>query len=289
MSAEDLSHIYRKYGPTPQVCFDIAGDERRIRKHDWEFQRQLRKSPFFLNEVEEHGLTDNFAASFSSTLMMGPDAERLPFLTFISPEVPGRMGPDDVRRIFKLLDSEVATREEAQLMWKVVMLQRMFAGRMSFCFNCVNLSTTPAAMKQPYFILQSSSSPEHISVTDIPEIRLQTAYIFEAKTFRSYDAILVTYYENSWNGAHYTLHLFKVVTELNSEIHLEELDKLADNLPEWRPWDVQPEVTNFPWKLIFVVPPRRKDNFKAQPYRGIGAHEWEAKGFISQYVVGAEL
>jgi len=125
------------------------------------------------------------------------------------------------------------------------------------------------------------------SIEKMPSLLELSCYIHEGhQSISSYDAFLVSYLNG--NGIPANFYLWKVIADYYSPILLEELDELADALPKcYLPWDTGAQLTK--WKFMFIVPKSIKDNFKVQPYLGVGKYEWEAKGFIQQHIFVADV
>lgn len=289
ISDQDLLYAHQRYGPIPRVCFDLAGELRRIRIYDQELARDPFDSSSLLKVITDNGLSEKFVTSFASALMITPDDFRLPLVTFVSRYMAGIAGSalGKWTGALSAMYSETSTRGGARDWYETTMLREISRGSFSYNSSCQTLCSTPSVAERP----ETDGRYFHIPFEPVSRLDFRVAYVFERKYILSYDSIIFTDYiytiqdGGSSCERRPSLWLFKVIGALDSPINLEELDQLADMLPGY----CQPAAIAGHWKLVFIVPNIIKDDFKTQPYLGVGKLDWVTNGLISQYTTGVDI
>lgn len=288
-SPKNLLHAYHRYGPIPRMCFGLAGDERRMDGYDREIEKQLRMFPSYVEQVRSNGFTENFASSCSLALMIIPNESRLPHVTFASRhivQVASAVQGIGMAAAFQLMQSDVVTRKWAQDTYKDIIIDRISSGSFNYSLYWTPLLQL-SNMQQDVSLDRVSPPHRHVSLTKLPTLRSQTAYVFEHQGIRTYSALLMTQRMIGRGSKAQSVHLFQVASDFNSPILVNELDELADMLPQ----ELQPSSGTrggVSWYINFIVQPIMKIDFTAQPFHGVGKRKW-AEGLITQYVAGVEM
>jgi len=282
--------VYERYGPIPRICFGLAGEKRMISI----YEDQLVRDPFEWSSLpkvmRDKCISEQFETSFASILMITPNDCRLPAVTFVSRHMAEMAEPVIGKQsTFLTLSSEPFTRRAARGWYKKEKLPKILAGSFSYDPSCQSLCSTPSVIEKPYM---NGGNPAHrIPFSAVSQLEFRTAYIFERKDILSYDSIIFSDHTytvlNGQTSLQYrkSFWLFKVIGALDSPIRLKELDELAGILPG----TCQPTAIQGGWRLVFIIPNVIKDDFKTQPYLGVGKLDWVAKGLISQYVMGVDI
>jgi hypothetical protein len=247
------------------LCIDLAGNERRIKLYELEVPTQLPSITSFANAVEPYRISENPAnlKRPESILLMVPDAARLPLVTITSRRYAKAMGAN--YSLYKVLVSEVETRERAQDVWETALQARLGGFSLSCSYTPIN-SNSPDLRhlnyppNQPLSSLPAGTYPSAAGVYSCEGLGIQTCQAV-AFTPRYY-----TYQQ--------PFSLLRICRDGKALIHTEDLDLLAQKFPS--------HIAAMPWNLVFIVPPEMKDKVSLQPFVGNG--DWESGEKIVQCV-----
>jgi hypothetical protein len=164
------------------LCLDLAGDERRIELYDYKLRKKLLYGESLLTAVQAYWDSENPAnlKCLESFLLMIPNASRLPLVTITSRPLLLSMRTD--RALYRLLDSNVETRESVLDAWEVA-LQAYLTGH---SFNC---SYTPVNSGcAPTFSQRHRTQPLS-SLSAKPNLKTGAVYGCEGLGIQTYRAI----------------------------------------------------------------------------------------------------
>lgn len=226
------------------------------------------------------GLREIPDAPSESILMMVPNALRSPSGNFISRYVEhlvahrSALGSETVGHLHTTFAASAETLADAQHMYEAAIMM-YFCGKKAVTVTCAPLSsagkfTFPG---NGYTVRYTSSWPLQLA-------KESEVYVLDAEYISTCHAVLIT--------ADKKVHLIKCLfpgEDMQSPIRLAELAYLAEKMPEkWRPCS-----SGLVWDILYVVPWKARDSFKAQPYVGTNSRLWESGQFIQQFVDGWKI
>lgn len=282
VSAKQLLYTFVQYGPIPRVCFHLAGDEARTELYDRELRAEIAEYSDFTKPLQTLGIRDNTNGPSDAIMMIVPNTQRLPSSTFVSRYVallaaqrsPGVSG--EVGSLHTMLAAIPASLSGAQYTYEARIID--CAGD-KHTWNQQYQSITSNAR----FGLQfGGHKVRYASTSPLDQIKEGELYVFDTGYVSTYRAILISKDSHKW------VHLVNFLypgTDMACPIRLAEIQELVERMPQkWRP-----RPGGLEWDILYFVPLKAKETFRAQSYISAGSKSWGAEMFIQQYVSGWDV
>jgi hypothetical protein len=165
--------------------------------------------------------------------------------------------------LYRLLDSNVETRERALDLWEAALQARL---KSSFYCTYTPINSNASSpqglnysqVRQPLSSLPAGTYPQTEGIYSCEGLGIQTCQAVSCGP------------PGPYRSQHQPLSLLRICRDGKAPIHTEDLDLLAQRIPHHI----------VPWKLVFIVPPKMKGKVSLQLFVGNG--DWGGK--IVQYV-----